>query len=91
VITGKTFQFLSMRKPVIVADTAANRELLAPGRACFVPPGDAAALAAAVYALHSNPVELAALARRGHQRYRAKASEGVIAEELRQIVEEMLA
>jgi glycosyltransferase involved in cell wall biosynthesis len=90
VITGKTFQFLSMGKAVIVADTTANRELLTAKSARFVPPGSPDALAAAVHDLYRDPVALATLAHEGHSRYRERASEAVIAERLRQQIEELV-
>lgn len=49
VITGKTFQFLAMGKPVIVGKTSGNQELLINQVNCLmVAPGDAQALAVAV-------------------------------------------
>lgn len=49
VITGKTYQFLAMGKPVIVSDTPGNRELLTHEKDCYmVRPGSAASLASAV-------------------------------------------
>jgi len=91
VITGKTFQFLSMRKPVIVSDTPANHELLVPEEsACFVPIADPDALAAAVHALHSDVERRQRLAVGGHARYRDRASEAIISARLRTIIEEML-
>ena len=91
VITGKTFQFLSMRKPIIVSDTPANRELLVPGEsASFVPISDPGALAAAIHALRQDPAGRQRLATDGHARYQARASEAVIGAQLNGIIEEML-
>lgn len=91
VITGKTFQFLAMRKPVIVADTPANRELLVPGEsAYFVPVADAEALAEAVLALYRDMDRRRYLADVGHARYLARASEAVLCEQLRRCIEMML-
>jgi glycosyltransferase involved in cell wall biosynthesis len=92
VITGKTFQFLSMGKPVVVSDTPANRELLIPEEsACFVPIADPDALAAAVHALCNDPDRRRRLANGGHARYEACASEAVIGRRLGALIEEMLA
>jgi glycosyltransferase involved in cell wall biosynthesis len=91
VITGKTFQFLSMCKPVVVSDTPANHELLIPEEsACFVPIADPDALAAAVQGLRSDAERRQRLSEGGHARYRDRASEAVIGARLRGIVEEML-
>jgi glycosyltransferase involved in cell wall biosynthesis len=91
VITGKTFQFLSMRKPVVVSDTPANHELLVPeASACFVPIADSYALAAAVHALQGDAERRQLLATGGHARYEDRASEAVIGARLRGIIEEML-
>jgi len=52
VISTKTFQFIAMRKPTIVGDNAATRELFVPGEhVSAVPMGDPEALAAAIRAL----------------------------------------
>ncbi len=92
VITGKTFQFLSMRKPIIVSDTPANRELLVPDEsACFVPLSDPDGLAAAVHTLRHDPDRRQHLAAGGRARYLARASEVVIGAQLSSIIEEMLA
>jgi glycosyltransferase involved in cell wall biosynthesis len=92
VITGKTFQFLSMRKPIIVGDTPANRELLVPDEsACFVPLADEEALAAAVRELAHAPSRRQRLVDDGHAQYQKKASEAVIGDQLSTIIEEMLA
>ena len=49
VISTKTFQFIAMRKPTIVGDNAATRELFIPGEHVYaVPMGDSVALAAAI-------------------------------------------
>jgi glycosyltransferase involved in cell wall biosynthesis len=91
VITGKTFQFMAMAKPVIVSDTQANRELLAPENdAVFVPPGDPGALAAAVDALRRDPARRNRLAAAGRATYLARASEAVIEEQLARLIAELV-
>jgi glycosyltransferase involved in cell wall biosynthesis len=92
VITGKTFQFLSMRKPIIVGDTPATRELLVPDEsAYFVPLSDSEALAAAVHRLHCAPEQRQHLATTGRARYLESASEAVISAQLSTIIEKLLA
>lgn len=56
VIAGKTYQFIAMHKPVILADNAANRELFTPGAtAHFCAPDDPDALADAIFELYQRP------------------------------------
>ncbi len=56
VITGKTYQFLAMGKPVIVSDTAGNCELLTHKKNCYmVDPNNPQALAEAVRVLADGP------------------------------------
>jgi glycosyltransferase involved in cell wall biosynthesis len=91
VITGKTFQFLSMRKPVIVGDTPANHELLVPDESArFVPLADPDALAAAVQDLGNAPDRRQRLADAGHTQYLERASEAVIGAQLGSIIEDMV-
>ncbi len=57
VIAGKTYHFIAMHKPVIVADNAANRELFTPDEtAYFCPSNDPEALADAIFDLYQRPV-----------------------------------
>ena len=73
VIPFKVFDGLAMARPVITADTPAAREALVDGEHCrLTPPGDAAALAEAITALHDDEREAAAMAGRGHELYRAR-------------------
>jgi glycosyltransferase involved in cell wall biosynthesis len=91
VITGKTFQFLAMAKPVVVSDTPANRELLTPGEtAVFVPLADPAALADAIRSLQDDHDLRSRIATAGYACYRTRASESVIGRQLAAIIEEVL-
>jgi glycosyltransferase involved in cell wall biosynthesis len=75
VIPFKVFDGLAMARPVITADTPAAREALVDGEHCrLTPPGDAAALAEAITALHDDERGAAAMAGRGHDLYRARFS-----------------
>ena len=78
-IPNKAFQALACGTPLVTADTPAARELLGDGEsALLVPPGDPAALAAAVRRLADDPA-LARRARRGGlERLRGQASEDVL-------------
>jgi len=91
VIPNKVFQALACGTPVVTADTPGARELLADREsALLVPPGDPEALAAAVTRL----AEDASLARRvadaGLAAYRARASERVLGERWRGLIESLV-
>ena len=88
VIPNKAFQALACGAPLVTANTPAARELLRDGEsALLVPPGEPAALAAAVRRL----AEDAALTRRlgagGLAAYRERASEAVLGRRWRELVE----
>ena len=91
-IPNKAFQALACGTPLVTADTPAAAELLVDGRsALLVPAGDPEALAAAVRRLAGD----AALARRigdgGGAAYLAHASEAVLGERWRDLVEQLIA
>ena len=90
VIPNKAFQALACGTPLVTADTPAARELLDDESALLVPAGDPDALAAAVRRLADD----AALARRigdgGLAAYRAHASEAVLGERWRDLVEQLV-
>ena len=88
VIPNKVFQALATARPVITADTPAARELLADDRdALLVPPGDAAALAAAVLRVAREDGLADRLARAGRATYEARASESVLGARWRALLE----
>ena len=92
VIPNKAFQALACGTPLVTADTAAARELLVDGEsALLVPAGDPEALAGAVRRLAVDP----GLARRigdgGLAAYREHASESVLGERWRGLVEQLVA
>ncbi len=88
VIPNKVFQALACGTPVITADTPAARELLTPGEsALLVPPGDAEALAAAMRDAAGDASLLARLADGGHRAYREHASEEVLGQRWRELLE----
>jgi glycosyltransferase involved in cell wall biosynthesis len=91
VIPNKVFQALACGVPVITADTPAARELLVDeDSALLVPPGDAKALAAAVRRLADDPALAQRLAGGGLRAYRARASERVLGERWRGLIENLV-
>ena len=91
VVTGKTYQFLAMAKPTIVADTEPNRELLGPGHeGHFVSPDDPVALANAILELRIDLRKRERLAAEGHQRFMEAASQEVISMRLEEEIEKTL-
>ena len=88
VIPNKAFQALACGTPLVTADTPAARELLADGDSgLLVPPGDAAALAAAVRRLASDSALRERLSRAGRQAYDRDASEDVLGRRWRALLE----
>jgi glycosyltransferase involved in cell wall biosynthesis len=89
VIPGKTFQFLSMARPVIATDTPGNRELLTHEQSAFlIPAADPDALAAAISILQDDVALREALAAGGSACYRERCSEAVVREALHHILVE---
>jgi glycosyltransferase involved in cell wall biosynthesis len=92
VIPNKAFQALACGVPLVTADTPAARELLRDGEsALLVPAGDAAALAAAVRRLASEPGPAERVGGGGLAVYREHASEAVLGRRWRGLVERVLA
>ena len=91
VIPNKAFQALACGTPLVTADTPAARELLRDDEdALLVPPGDPAALAAAVRRLAEDREVGARLGAAGRATYEARASERVLGERWRGLVEQLL-
>jgi glycosyltransferase involved in cell wall biosynthesis len=91
VIPNKVFQALACGVPVITADTPASRELLVDeDSALLVPPGDADSLATAVRHLAEDPALARRLADGGLHAYRAQASEQVLGERWRGLIERLV-
>jgi glycosyltransferase involved in cell wall biosynthesis len=88
VIPNKAFQALACGVPLVTADTPGARELLREGEsALLVPPGDPQALAAAVARLAADTALARRLAEGGHGAYRERASEDVLGQQWRSLVE----
>jgi glycosyltransferase involved in cell wall biosynthesis len=92
VIPNKAFQALACGTPLVTADTPAARELLVDGEsALLVPPGDPAALADVLRRLSSDPELARRIAAGGRAAFEAHASEAVLGERWRSLVEGALA
>jgi glycosyltransferase involved in cell wall biosynthesis len=91
VIPNKVFQALACGAPVVTADTPAARELLADREsALLVPPGDPEALAAAVTRLAEDPSLARRVADSGLAAYRSRASERILGERWRGLIESLV-
>lgn len=90
VIAGKTFQFIAMRKPVIVGDNPANRELLNETSAIFVEHANAEALAEAIVTARMNPEGLKTKAEKGYKTFKEKCTPAVIGNDIKKICEMVL-
>ncbi|MGH3135410.1 MAG: glycosyltransferase [Gaiellaceae bacterium] len=88
VIPNKAFQALATATPLITSDTPASRELLEHQRdALLVPPGDPQALAAAVRRLATGSELARDLGLRGRSTYEVHASEDVLGQRWRGLLE----
>jgi glycosyltransferase involved in cell wall biosynthesis len=88
VIPNKAFQALACGAPLVTADTPAARELLRDGEsALLVPPGEPAALAAAVRRLAEDDALTRHIGAGGLAAYRQRASEAVLGRRWRELVE----
>ena len=91
VIPNKAFQAIACGAPLVTADTPAARELLVDGEsALLVPPGDAAALAAAIRSLAKDAGLARRIAAGGRAAYERAASETVLGRRWRSIIEGVL-
>lgn len=90
VISTKTFQFIAMRKPTIVGDNEATRELFVHGEHVYmVPMGDHVALADAIQVLASDNALRDHIASGGYSIFQKRLRISIIANELIRIIEEI--
>ncbi|MGB3903461.1 MAG: glycosyltransferase [Anaerolineae bacterium] len=88
VIASKTFQFLAMRKPTIVGDNQANREVFAhKGNVYMCPSADSEALAEAILVLKRDGELRQKIAQGGYRLFIAEYGIESIGERLKEIVE----
>ena len=91
VIAGKTYQFIAMKKPVIVGDCAANREFFTDKEnAYMVKMGNADALAEAILELRDNDFLRGKIAEEGYKAFMEKGSIDKISAELKSIIESVI-
>jgi glycosyltransferase involved in cell wall biosynthesis len=91
VIPNKVFQALACARPVVTADTRAARELLVDeADALLVPPAEPEALAGAVRRLAADTELAARIASAGHATYESSASEDVLGERWRSLLESVV-
>jgi len=88
VIAGKTFQFLAMKKPVIVGDCEGNRELLTDRQdSLFVRMADADSLANAILELKNNVTLREQIAHGGYKTFLEGCTCAAIGEQLKSIMQ----
>jgi glycosyltransferase involved in cell wall biosynthesis len=91
VVPGKIYQMLAMGKPIIAADSVANRALLQHGISAYLcPPGDPTALANSIMSLSKDSALLEKIGFGGREAFMKCASEAVVTEGLRRLVSQMI-
>jgi glycosyltransferase involved in cell wall biosynthesis len=89
VISTKTFQFIAMRKPTIVGDNPATREVFVPGEHVWaVPMGNPAALASAIRTLADDQALRQRIAAGGYNVFQRQFTTQAIAQQLAPVLEE---
>lgn len=89
VISTKTFQFIAMKKPTIVGDNPATREVFVPGEHVWaVPMGSPGALADAIRILADDQALRRRIATAGYDVFQQRFTTRAIAEQLAPVLEE---
>lgn len=90
-IAGKTFQFISMKKPVILGDNNANKELFENNKnALLVEPANPRALADAILELRDNDNLRKYIAEGGYTTYREKCTPLILGTEIKTAAYDLL-
>jgi glycosyltransferase involved in cell wall biosynthesis len=90
VVPNKVWQAMAAARPVVTADTPAAREVLEDGRsALLVPPGDPAALAAALSRLAGDPALRRRLGAAGRAAYLELGAPAAVAARLREAIDRL--
>ena len=91
VIAGKTFQFIAMRKPVIVGDNPANRELFQNRQNVLMcPMADADGLAEAILEVRNNVPLREKIADEGYKVFRNQCTPKLIGSQIKEILTELV-
>ncbi len=85
VITGKTFQFLAMAKPVIVGEFVGNHGFEDKVNCLVVPQGDEKALAETIEWTFHHKTEIEQIGQKGYELYKSRYSIEQISEKLKKI------
>lgn len=90
-IAGKTFQFISMKKPIIVGDDPANRELFENRKnALLVEHANAKALADTILELKEDKSLRDEIAGGGYKTFREKCKPEIIGKEIKEVAERLI-
>ena len=90
-IAEKTFECIAMKKPVIVGDNPANRELFEDKKnALFVEHANADALADAILELKDDKSLREKIAEEGYKTFKERCTPKIIGKEIKEIMEEVL-
>lgn len=91
VIAGKTFQFVAMKKPVILGDNQANKEIFTDKVDAFMcTMGDEHALADSILSVMRNYREATKVAEKGYQRFQELLSSSSIEKKVTSIINNTL-
>jgi glycosyltransferase involved in cell wall biosynthesis len=85
VITGKTFQFLAMAKPVVVGELAGNYGFEDKVNCLVVPQGNEKALAETIYWAFRHKTDIEQIGRQGYELYQSRYSIKEISEKLKKV------
>ncbi len=90
VIATKTFQFLAMGKPIIVANNTANREVMTHLQDAYLcPPADGSALAEAILRLHDDRALRKQLGAAGLELYHRRFTTAAVARDLQAALDKL--
>jgi glycosyltransferase involved in cell wall biosynthesis len=91
VIPGKAYQFIAMRKPVIAANNAANRELFRDRvNAMFCEIEDARSLADSILELKRNKELRDKISENGYRTFKKECTPKVVGAEIKKIMEKLV-
>jgi glycosyltransferase involved in cell wall biosynthesis len=87
VITGKTYQFLSVGAPVLIGENGVTTSVFIDKQNCLtVPPADSAAIVKVINWAAKNPKKMRQIAKAGHETYTRNFSQKVITTQLAQLL-----